>query len=176
MKLFFSLLLCSAAFLTQGADFRPAARSPRSISIGKQPLHRLRAGNFEIVCRNPKCSVTRFAAEELAEFLGQTLKCTPTVLLKPSGKKIVIYVGASDSNEVKKLDRDGFYIRSKGRDIEIAGHDERGNPERSYSTYARGTLFGVYDFLERFAGVRYYFPGDMGTVAPPAQRVAAPSH
>ena len=174
MKLFFSLLLCSAAFLTQGADFRPTARSPRSISIGKQTFHRLSAGNFEIVCRNPKCSVTRFAAEELAEFLGQTLKCKLPVLLKPTGKKTVIYVGSSDSKEVKKLDRDGFYIRSKGKDIEIAGHDERGNPQRSYSTYARGTLFGVYDFLERFADVRFYFPGKYGVVVSPRKTLEIP--
>jgi len=27
----------------------------------------------------------------------------------------------------------------------------------------RGALFGVYDFLERVAGVRWYFPGEIGT-------------
>ena len=30
----------------------------------------------------------------------------------------------------------------------------------------KGTLFGVYDFLERFGGVRFYFPGEIGTVVP----------
>ena len=29
--------------------------------------------------------------------------------------------------------------------------------------FRRGTLFGVYAFLERFAGVRMYFPGELGT-------------
>lgn len=29
-----------------------------------------------------------------------------------------------------------------------------------------GTLYAVYDFLERFCGVRWYAPGELGTVAP----------
>lgn len=29
---------------------------------------------------------------------------------------------------------------------------------------SRGTLFGVADFLERFVGVRWYYPGELGTI------------
>ena len=40
--------------------------------------------------------------------------------------------------------------------------------------FRRSTLFGVYDFLERFAGVRMYFPGELGTCIPKAERIAVP--
>lgn len=175
MKFLLAFALCAVpAFLPGAADFRPRAISPRSISIGKKTLHLLAPGAFEIVCRNNRNSVAKYAAKELAEFLGQTLKCKFSVLSKPSGKKPVIYVGAANDTEVKKLDRDGFYIRSKGKDIEIAGHDEKGDPGRSYTTYARGTLFGVYDFLERFADVRFYFPGKHGVVITPKKTLEIP--
>ncbi|MBR7138777.1 MAG: DUF4838 domain-containing protein [Lentisphaeria bacterium] len=174
MKIILLLLCAAPLFLSAAADFRPKAHSVRQINIGKKPFHRLEGGNFEIVCRDSKCSVTRFAAEELAEFLGRTLKCKLKVLFRPTGKNAVIYVGSTDKSEVKKLDRDGFYIRSKGKDIEIAGHDEKGNPKVRSSAYAKGTLFGVYDFLERFAGVRFYFPGKYGVVVTPRKSLEVP--
>ena len=92
------------------------------------------------------------------------MKCKLKVLFRPTGQKKVIYVGSVDKSEVKKLDRDGFYIRSKGKDIEIAGHVETGHPKVRSVSYAKGTRFGVYDFLERFAEVRFYFPGKYGVV------------
>ena len=39
--------------------------------------------------------------------------------------------------------------------------------------FRRGTLFGVYAFLERFAGVRMYFPGELGIHVPRAERIVA---
>ena len=30
----------------------------------------------------------------------------------------------------------------------------------------QGTMYAVYDFLERFAGCRFYFPGELGTILP----------
>ena len=35
-------------------------------------------------------------------------------------------------------------------------------------------MFGVYEFLERFAGVRFYFPGELGTVLQPKAVVEIP--
>ena len=37
-----------------------------------------------------------------------------------------------------------------------------------------GTANAVYDFLERFAGVRWLWPGEIGTVADPSEPVAVP--
>ena len=39
----------------------------------------------------------------------------------------------------------------------------------------RGTLFGVYDFLEKAAGVRFYFPGELGTIVPRKTSISVPT-
>ena len=36
----------------------------------------------------------------------------------------------------------------------------------------RGTLFGVFEFLERCAGVRWYFPNELGVVIPTKTHLA----
>lgn len=41
--------------------------------------------------------------------------------------------------------------------------------------FERGTLFGVYDFLERFIGIKFYFPGKIGTVIPKHKNLTIPS-
>jgi hypothetical protein len=38
---------------------------------------------------------------------------------------------------------------------------------------ANGTLYAVYDFLERYCGVRWYAPGDVGTVLPTTKTLIA---
>ena len=37
------------------------------------------------------------------------------------------------------------------------------------------TFYAVDDFLERFVGVRFYFPGDAGTVIPSLKKWAVPA-
>lgn len=61
-----------------------------------------------------------------------------------------------------ELDADGFVIETKGQDIAIAGPS------------AAGTEFGVYEFLERFAGVRWLLPGAEGTDVPRHTTIAVP--
>ena len=54
---------------------------------------------------------------------------------------------------------DGFVIQTMGDRILIAGGNER------------GTLYGVYVFLEDPVGVRWYMPGEVGTVIPKATSI-----
>jgi hypothetical protein len=69
-----------------------------------------------------------------------------------------------------------------GNDIFIAGKDNaEKNPEKALKggawaqLYERGTLFGCYDFLERFIGIRFYFPGEIGTVTPKHDKLELPA-
>ncbi|OGV39217.1 MAG: hypothetical protein A2020_11290 [Lentisphaerae bacterium GWF2_45_14] len=65
-----------------------------------------------------------------------------------------------------KLEKEGFYICSIDNGIIIAGRDSKLEAPKGYhysSCGESGTLWGVYDFLERFCGVRWYYPGDEGT-------------
>ncbi|MBR2872295.1 MAG: DUF4838 domain-containing protein, partial [Lentisphaeria bacterium] len=71
---------------------------------------------------------------------------------------------------LKNVPRDGFIISSRSNNIYLAGRDDpKADPVREaggWCKWERGTLYAVYHFLERFTGVRFYFPGKMGTVVP----------
>jgi hypothetical protein len=71
--------------------------------------------------------------------------------------ELVLAVGktpwVSDEN-LAEVDLHGFIIKRKGNVVVIAG----GSP--------RATLWGTVHFLDRFAGVRFYMPGDLFTSVP----------
>lgn len=174
LKCFLILFSLTAACIlsADGYKFFRDPQSPRKISVDntkKTVMFKNGKVCFEIV--QGKTSVARYGARELAYQLSRVLGVKLSVLSRPSGKYPAIIVGdkafaQKHGMNPELLDRDGFFIRTVGKNIIIIGDDApRANAER-HGYFKRGTIFGVYDFLERFAGVRYYFPGDMGTVAP----------
>jgi len=56
--------------------------------------------------------------------------------------------------EIDALDQDGFIIRGMDGDLALAGRT------------GWGSEFAVYAFLEEHCGVRWYLPGEIGTVVP----------
>ena len=70
-------------------------------------------------------------------------------------------------------DRDAYVIEACSNVVRIVGNDDAPSDPAATAAlpdeapwqpcFRRGTLFGVYAFLERFAGVRMYFPGELGT-------------
>jgi len=60
-----------------------------------------------------------------------------------------------------QINEEGFVIKTVGNDLVIAG-----NEDWNY----RGTIYGVYDFLERL-GCRWYFPGGYGEVLPKMETI-----
>ncbi len=172
-KSLLSFLLLLTAVAVFGSDFKFSreAQSPRKIEIGNQTELWFSNGkaDFEIVAGPTK--VARFAANELAFQLSRVLGTKLKVAAAKSGKLPALIVGDPEiarQNGLfpEKLDRDGYFIRTLGKDILLVGTDHpAADPER-HGYFERGTLFAVYEFLERFAGVRYYFPGEIGTVAP----------
>ena len=151
-------------------------RLPRQIDVGKKSLLVLKPGNFEIVVPPEVSPAAKFAAKEMAEALGKAFGCKVSPVQKASGNKIEICLGdlklaARLGVKVESLDRDGFVIRTAGRKILIAGRDDfEYGPLKGVHRYGMkgewATLFGAYEFLERFAGVRYYFTGPLGTHIP----------
>jgi len=83
-----------------------------------------------------------------------------------------------------RADRDGYVIEVCSNVVRIVGNDDdvanvdatAALPDEAIwqPCFRRGTLFGVYAFLERFAGVRMYFPGELGTCVPRAERIIVP--
>ena len=187
MKKNFVLLLLAASFCLAGAEKLPFSidpKHPRKITLGKKPLLSLAPGNFEIVEGNTT-DVVKFAAQEIAEALSEVFGKKITPVKKASGKKIAICLG--DIKLAKELkvdpadfDRDGFVIKTYKNKILIIGRDDpKSRPMRhAYGTGNKGewgTLFGAYDFLERFAGVRFYFPGKLGVHYPAAKALTIPA-
>jgi antitoxin (DNA-binding transcriptional repressor) of toxin-antitoxin stability system len=123
-------------------------------------------------------SIAQFAAQELQAFLTQSLgQSIPIVdLPQDQGVNLIISKNADALQlglDVASLPRDGFYIHVHQNNVYLLGRDDQSVVmdqviEKGLwaQCFERGTLFAVYDFLERFVGVRFYFPGDMGTIIP----------
>ena len=146
----------------------------------------LKRDTTEIVVAIDAPKSVRFAAGELAELLGGCLGGRIPVVTAPSGKT-EIFLGDSvwareQGIRVEALPRDGFAISVDARGVFIAGRDDaKADPLDAIKNggvwsqlYERATLFGVYEFLERYAGVRMYFPGELGTILPKSETLVIP--
>ena len=144
----------------------------------------LKPGAFDVVVEDGVYAgkeVVRFAAEEMTNFLSRALgqevqirtfarPGIPAIVLgnSPSARKAGIDVGS--------LPHDGFAIKCVPPDrIYISGlDDEKFIPGKSRHV-RRGTLFGAYNFLERHAGCRFYFPGELGEIVPRSAELKVPA-
>lgn len=74
------------------------------------------------------------------------------------------------------LPPEGFIVTSFSNGVAIVGNDSSLEPASTDPLDRHGprraTLWGVYDFLERFLGCRYYYPGPDGCIRPRAQSLA----
>lgn len=147
----------------------------------------LMADNLEIVVAADAPPVVSFAAKEAKEFLFQTLGAEIPVTTAPRAGKLHLVLGANRWSEeagvsVSSVANDGFVLFAKGDDVFIAGEDDPKidpaarlkNPWWGSHCYSHGTLNGVYDFLECVVGVRFYFPGELGTCVAPKKSVEIP--
>ena len=149
----------------------------------------LTAGKAEVVISPAAPKTVRFAAEEMTNFLSRVFGGEVAVVTAPTVGRKGIYLGDGEWTrkagiDVSKLARDAFVITADDRGVYIAGRDDPREDTR-LAVYApwtgywsqyheHATLFGVYEFLERFAGVRMYFPGELGTIVPRAGEVRVP--
>ena len=173
-----ALLLCSVAASAAEISFLPEPKIPRKITVGSAPrLEMVKAGkvNFELVVPADASTPAKFAGNEAAEQLSAAFGQKIDVLSAPSGKVPAIVIGdvklaKKNGIDIDKLDRDGFVIRTVGNQVLIVGRDTQDDPRQVIIRFGDkgqvATLFGVYDFLERFAGIRYYYPGKLGTIIP----------
>ena len=161
----------------QGAKGKAWYRGVRVEEAVEEALS-LRRGGFDIVVPENPSKVVEFAARELQTFLGQSLGEAPKISKAPGVGLVHVYLGDSSAAraagvDVSSLKRDEFVIRASEDSIFIAGRDDPvHDPAKGGGLYERATLFGVYDFLERFAGCRFYFPGELGTVVPRHEEIS----
>ncbi len=100
------------------------------------------------------------AAAELSKYLG---KLTGTAFEQVSEKDLqghaAIFIGATAAAaaagvSAAELDRDGFIIKAVRGNLFVVGHD------------AVATELGVHYFLQRYGGIRWYIPLDIGEHIP----------
>jgi len=153
----------------------------------------LTAGKTDVVMDRTAPKSVRFAAEEMTNFLSRVQGKDVPIVFAPQAGRASVILGVNEWSKAAGLDpaalpRDSFQIRVTDDRVLIAGVDdaaidfrkivEKGGRAGLYDLEAdgqRGTLFGVYDFLERFAGVRFYFPGDLGTIVPRQASLSVPT-
>ena len=136
---------------------------------------------FEIVVEQ-KTPLLNYAANELLNFLHKATGIKGKIVAKPSGEIFAFVLGDSALSRtaginVSTLPAEGYVILRKGNLLFLAGRDDpKASPKQNHywQTYKRGTLSAVYDFLERFVGIRFYFPGPMGTIIPKNNGVCLP--
>ena len=173
LNLLFSIPLSAAL----EKDMRPA----RSIHIGQKAIMHLKhkKSSAEIVIPKGTAASCYYAAEELKTFLEKKLEIKVPIVTQMTTGKISFILGVNNLSKAAGIDdktlcRDAFIIRTFSNKIYIVGRDAANNNIKSalkqingfQFNYECATLFGVYDFLERFADIRFYFDGE-GTLVTP---------
>ena len=120
-----------------------------------------------IVTSRKASEVERLAAEELQNYLAKISGVIVPIRedeVEILGNRILIgrkkvTEQLKSSVNLKDVGREGFVIKTLGRDLIIVGGGEY------------GTLYGVYTFLEKYLGVRWFLPGPLGEVVPKLEEV-----
>lgn len=134
------------------------------------------ANKLEVVIEKGAAPTVRFAAAEMTNILERMSRVAVPVVNAPSEGRYPIFLGTNAWSHAaglrpEKLKRDSYCVSIDEKRTIICGCDDpKRDPARGFdaSGYERATLFGVYGFLDRHAGVRFYFPGELGTVVPAA--------
>ena len=176
ISLCFSLIFCAA--LSGAGIHREKVNAGQLLTVSRQGV-----GSAVIVLPPKAGKILQFAAEELRSILQKATGADFPVVNKQAPGKVNFLLGESFLKQadlsLAAVPRDGFIIRTQGNNIFLAGRDDpKADPVREaggWCKWERGTLYAVYHFLERFAGVRFYFPGKMGTVIPNRKTLQIPA-
>jgi hypothetical protein len=149
----------------------------------------------EIVVATDAADSVKLAAEELQKFSREICKAELKIVNNAT-QFPVIFVG--ESPELKKrgvtaegLPSEGYLIKTGDNYLAIIGRDYKGkplldtrNPWRCIDAYNQelklaafgdaGTLTGVYEFLRQIGEVRFYLPGELGTVITSVPNLTVP--
>ena len=144
----------------------------------------LEPGRTEVVVGAQAPGATWFAAQEATNFLAQALGASVPLVTEPTAGRVSVVLGTNAWSVAAGLpcgtpSRDAFRIRTAAGRVHILGRDAACDVAALVKRGSRfdgpcGTLYGVYEFLERYAGVRFYFPGELGTVVPKKARIEVP--
>lgn len=157
------MLVFCFSFLTISAygAFRAAEAAPLIAEDGES--------RSVIILGKGASAPERHAAEELSYFLRRIIGADIRITDAPVRGKYGIWVGTPETSsgaarfrrEVAALSDHGFVLRSDRRGLVITGKSPL------------GVLYGAYAFLEEYAGMRWFFPGEEGTYWPDSPTLEA---
>lgn len=132
-----------------------------------------------IVTATQPTATTTYAVAELVAHIEKATGVALAVATEaaiPEDLHTRIFVGDTETCrrlgiDPEQLPREAYLLRSVGNDLFILGRDGGGDPLATDNPDA-GTLFGVYEVLERFVGVRWLWPGELGTWVPQTDTVS----
>lgn len=169
----FSLGSAAALLSAQGRGMAAAAS-------GGAPIDKIRLP-IVVTPDAPKDSVV-YAAQELAAHLERAIGARPLIfpearVAEEGDGHAFIYLGEtgfarSAGLNVGDLPPEACQLRTIGNRLVIVGRDGPGDPLDS--DVSAGTLFGVYDVLEKWLKVRWLWPGDGGTLVPKVATLILP--
>ncbi len=115
----------------------------------------------------------KYAAEELVRHVEKASGARLAIVPEsdaPAEVSSRVYIGATEAArrhgiELDSLPRETFVLRSVGDDLLIVGREDGEDPMDPGNPNV-GTLFGVYELLEEAIGVRWLWPGELGTYVP----------
>ena len=145
----------------------------------------LAGSNAEVVVAPDAPPATRFAAAEMTNYLSRVLGHAIPLVPAPTEGRYAIILGTNAWSRAaglrpEALPRDSYCVKIGPDRAYVAGCDD---PARDLARqiaqgwigkFEHATLFGVYGFLDRHVGVRFYFPGELGTVVPAAPSIRLP--
>lgn len=131
-----------------------------------------------IVTADNPYSIAAYAVKEMVYHIKLATGVTIPVRKESediSSEKYRIYIGQCDAAQkagidYKKLESEQCVIRADGNDFFIVGNDGEGDPLDFQNDHS-GTLWGVYEVIERTLGVKWLWPGELGTCVPLAKRI-----
>jgi hypothetical protein len=146
-------------------------------------------GQTDVVVPPEASAASHFAGSELTNFLSRAWGVAVPLVKAPAQGRAAIILGTNALSRAagltdEDLEADAFKMKAEASRVYLLGRDSdkwgpqaiiRNGLQRVAQTHSRSTLNAVYDFLERYVGVRFYFPGEMGTVVPKAGTIRVPS-
>ena len=141
--------------------------------VAQVSLVRDGAARAVVVTADKPTPTARYAAEELVWHIEKATGVTLDTVPESEAPETVhtrVYVGDTEAGrhvglDPERLPRETFVLRSVGNDLFIMGCEDDGDPLAEDNPNV-GPLFGVYEFLETVVGVRWLWPGELGTYVP----------
>lgn len=162
-----SLMLAVGMFGGTGCAFGGAGQAEQLVLVGDGQ------SRFEIVVEANAFETTRLAGRELQTYMKKATGVVLPIVTKPTTGRGHVFVSATD-----ELEPNGFAIQAHEGHLYIRGHDTAGEGKGIvlYKPVIRGTCNGVYAFLERFVGVRWFWNDPLGVIVPRMDRVKVPAN